>query len=71
MLGIQIRVRLDLDLFNRIQILQGALGVRGAIFQACNPMGIRVVANLTDLRSLILHLWKHCLTDCSFETTDF
>jgi hypothetical protein len=64
MLGFQIQIRLD-------RILQGAMGVPGAIFHACIPIGIRVVANLPDLRSLILHLWKHCLTDFSFETTDF
>jgi hypothetical protein len=71
MLMAQIRLRLDPDLFDRIQILQGAIAVCGAIFHAHIPIRIRVVANLPDLRSLILHLWKHCSTDCSFETADF
>jgi hypothetical protein len=34
MLEFQIRIRLDPDLFDRIQVLQGAMGVRGAIFHA-------------------------------------
>jgi hypothetical protein len=71
MLGFQIRIRLDPDLFDRIRILQGAMGVHGAIFHVRIPIGIRVMANPPDLGSLILHLWKHCLTGCSFETTDF
>jgi hypothetical protein len=69
MLGFQIQIRLDLGLFDRI--LHGAMGVRGSIFHARIPIGIRVVANLPDLRSLILHLWKHYLTDCFFEKIDF
>jgi hypothetical protein len=71
MLGFQIPIRLDPNLFDRIQILQGAMGVRGAIFHARIPIEIRVEENLPDLRSLILHLWKHCLTERSFEMTDF
>jgi hypothetical protein len=71
MLGFQIRIMLDPDLFYRIQILQGAMGVRGAIFHARIPIGIRLVAKTPDLRFLILHLWKHLLTDCRFETTNF
>jgi hypothetical protein len=46
-------IRLDRDLFDRIWILQEATGVCGAIFHARIPIGIRVVANLPDLRSLI------------------
>jgi hypothetical protein len=71
MLGFQIQIRLDPDLFNQICILQGAVGVHGAIFHARIPIGIRVVSHPPDLRYLILHLWKHCSMDCSFETTDF
>jgi hypothetical protein len=71
MLGFQIRIKSDPDLFDQIRILQGAMGVHSAIFHVRIPMGIRVVANPLDLRSLILHLWKHCSTDCSFEMTDF
>jgi hypothetical protein len=71
MLGFQIRIKFDPDLFDRIRILQGAMGVCGAIFHDRIPIGIRNVENPPDLRSLILHLWKHCLTDCSFEMTDF
>jgi hypothetical protein len=41
---------------------QGAMGVRCAIFHARIPIGIQVVANPPDLRFLILHLWKHCLS---------
>jgi hypothetical protein len=71
MIGLQIRVRLDLDLFDRIQILQGAMAICGAIFHARIPIGIRVVENPVDLRSLILHPWKHYSTNCSFGTADF
>jgi hypothetical protein len=60
MLGFQIQIRLDPDLFDQIWILQGAMGVHGAIFHVRIPFGIPVVANPPDLRSLILHLWKHC-----------
>jgi hypothetical protein len=42
MLGFQIWIRLDLDLFDQIRILQGAMGVRSAIFHAHIPIGIRV-----------------------------
>jgi hypothetical protein len=45
MLGFKIEIRLDPDLFDQIQILQGAMGVRGAIFHARILIGIRVVAN--------------------------
>jgi hypothetical protein len=55
----------------KLGILQEAMEVRSAIFHARIPIGIRAVANLPDLKSLILHLWKHCSTGCSFETTDF
>jgi hypothetical protein len=71
MLEFQIRIRLDPDLFDWILILQGVMVVHGAIFHARIPIGIRVVANLPDLRSLILHLWKHCSMDCCFEMTFF
>jgi hypothetical protein len=40
-----------LALFGRI--LQGAMAVCDAIFCARSPIGIRVVANTPDLRSLI------------------
>jgi hypothetical protein len=42
-LGIQIRIRLSLDLFGRILILQGAMAVCSAIFHAGSQIGIRVV----------------------------
>jgi hypothetical protein len=71
MLMIQIRIRLSLDLFGQIRILQGAMAVRCAIFHAHSQIGIRVVANTPDLRSLILHLRMHCSTGCSFEKVDF
>jgi hypothetical protein len=70
MLGFQIQIRLDPDLFYRNQILQGAMAVCSEIFHARNLIGIRVVANLVDLRSLILHLWKHCSMNCSFGTAN-
>jgi hypothetical protein len=70
-LGFQIRINLDPDLFDRIKILQGAMAVYSEIFHDCIPIGIWVVANPLDLISLILHLWKHCSTKCSFETADF
>jgi hypothetical protein len=60
MLGIQIWIKLNLDLFGQIRILQEAMVVRGAIFHVRNQIGIQVVANPPDLRSLILHLWMHC-----------
>jgi hypothetical protein len=71
MLVFQIRIRLDPDLFDGIRILQGAIGVRGVIFHARILIVIQVVANPPNLRSLVLHIWKHCSTDFSFETTDF
>jgi hypothetical protein len=71
MLEFQILIKLDPDLFDRIWIFQGAMAVRVANFHAGIPIGIQVVLNPPDLRSLILHLWKHCPTDCSFEMTDF
>jgi hypothetical protein len=71
MQGFQIRIRLDPDLFDWIQILQGAMGDRGVIFHAHISIGIQVVENPPDLRSLILHLWKQRLMDCSIEMTDF
>jgi hypothetical protein len=43
MSGIQIRIRLSLDLFGRIQIFQGAMAVHGVISHACSQIGIRVV----------------------------
>jgi hypothetical protein len=55
----------------QIRILQGAMAVPGEIFHARIPIGVRVVANPVDLRSLILHLWKHCSMNCSFGTADF
>jgi hypothetical protein len=60
MLGYQIWIRLDPDLFDRILILQGDMAVHSEIFYARITIGIRVVANPVDLRSLILNLWKHC-----------
>jgi hypothetical protein len=71
MLGFPIRIRLDPDLFDRIQILQGAMAVCGEIFYARIPFDIGVVANPVDLRSLILYLWKHCSMNCSLGTIDF
>jgi hypothetical protein len=61
MLGFQIRIRLDLDLFYQIWILQGAMGVGGAIFYARILIGIQFVANPVDLRSLILHRFMEAL----------
>jgi hypothetical protein len=52
MLGFQIRITMDLDLFDQIQILQEAKGSKGAIFHVHIPIGIRVVANTPDLRSI-------------------
>jgi hypothetical protein len=71
MRGIQIRIRLDLELFDWIRILQGAIEVRSEIFQDRIPIRFKVVANPVDLRYLNLHLWKHCLTNCSFGTAYF
>jgi hypothetical protein len=71
MLGIQNQIRLNLDFFRRIWILQGAMAVHGTIYHACSQIGIRAVVNLSDLSSLILQQWMHCLTECSFETADF
>jgi hypothetical protein len=50
LLGFQIRIRLDTDLFEQIQILQGAIAVHIEIFHARIPIEIRVVANPVDLR---------------------
>jgi hypothetical protein len=70
MLGFQIQIRMDPDLFDRIRILQGAMGVHDAIFHASIPIRIQVVANPLDLRSLIFASME-ALPDCSFETNDF
>jgi hypothetical protein len=48
-----------------------SLAVRSSIFPTRRQIGIRVIANPLDLRSLILHLWMNYLTDRSFETADF
>jgi hypothetical protein len=48
MLGFQIQIRLDTDLFDEIRILQGAMAVRGVIFHARTPIGIRVVAKVNS-----------------------
>jgi hypothetical protein len=50
-LGIQIRIRLDPDLFGQFRILKREMAVRGAIFHTRIPFGI--VAIPPDLRSLI------------------
>jgi hypothetical protein len=50
MLGFQIRIRWDPDLFDQIRILQGAMGVTGAIFHVCIPIGIQV-ENINVLNS--------------------
>jgi hypothetical protein len=71
MLGIHIRIRLNLDLFRQIRILQGAMAVHGAISHARSQIGIRVVPNPPDLSSLILHQWIQCSTNCNFEKADF
>jgi hypothetical protein len=55
MLGFQIWIRLDPDFFISIRIRQGAMGVCGAIFKACIPIGILVVANPPDLRPLMIY----------------
>jgi hypothetical protein len=36
--GFQIQIMLDLDLFDQIQILQGVMGVHGAIFMLAFPL---------------------------------
>jgi hypothetical protein len=56
MLGNQILIRLDPDLFVQIQILEIAMAVRGLIFQPSSQIGIRIIANSMDLRTMILHL---------------
>jgi hypothetical protein len=64
MIGFKIWIRLDLDLFDRIWILQGATAVRDDIFPARIPIGIRVVANrggseiadFTSMRALQIEL---------------
>jgi hypothetical protein len=43
MLGFQIWISLDVDLFDWIRILQGAMAVHGEIFHARIPIGIQVV----------------------------
>jgi hypothetical protein len=70
-LGIRILIWLDPDLFGQIWIFKRAMAVRGLIFHARSQVGIRVIANLPDLRFLILHLWMRYSTDRSFETANF
>jgi hypothetical protein len=62
MLGIRKLIRLDPDPFGQIQILDRAMAVRGLIFHTCSQIGIRVIANPPDLRTLILHLQMHYST---------
>jgi hypothetical protein len=69
MLGILIR--LNMDLFGHIRILQGTMAVRSAIFHARSQIGIRFVANPSDLSSLILYLWMHCSTDLALKQPIF
>jgi hypothetical protein len=52
---IQIHVGI-LELFSQIRILERAMAVCGLIFQTRSQIGIWVIANLPDLRMLILHL---------------
>jgi hypothetical protein len=70
-LGIWKQIRLDLDLFGQIQILERAMAVRGLIFHTHSQIGIPVIANPPDLRTLILHQQMRYSTDCSFETANF
>jgi hypothetical protein len=74
MLGFQIRIRFDPDLFDQIRILQAVMAVRGEIFHARIPIGIRVVANpldgsevsdFTSMEALLNGLYS------SFEMADF
>jgi hypothetical protein len=53
MLGFQIRIRFDPDLFDWIGILKGVMAVRSVIFHARILFGIQVVANPPDLRFYI------------------
>jgi hypothetical protein len=62
MLRIQVRIRLNLDLFGRIQILQGAMAVCSAIFHDQSQIGIQVAENPTNLSFLILHLVEALLS---------
>jgi hypothetical protein len=70
-LGIRKLIRLDPDLFGQIRILERAMAVHGLIFHTRSQIGIRVIANLPDLKTLILHLQMRYSTDHSFETADF
>jgi hypothetical protein len=71
MLVIQIPIRLDLDLFGQIRILQRAMVVRGRIIQPRSQTGIRVIANPLDLSTMILDLPMPNSTCRSFEKADF
>jgi hypothetical protein len=46
-------------------------GSSGAIFQPQSKIGIRIIANQSDLRALIIHLWMRYYQDHIFETADF
>jgi hypothetical protein len=46
----------DPDHFGKIQILEKAMTVCGAIFPSSGKIRIRVVAKSTDLRSPVFHL---------------
>jgi hypothetical protein len=46
---------MDLDLFDQIRILQVTMVVRGEIFRARIPIGIRIVANPMDLMEALLN----------------
>jgi hypothetical protein len=59
LLGFQIVIRLDLDLFGQIRIIERDMAVRGLTFHHRSQIGIRVIANPPDLRTLILHPHLH------------
>jgi hypothetical protein len=58
LLLIRIHVGLDPNLFGSVQTLERTFADRGAIFPTHSQIGIRVVANPPDLRTLIVDLWR-------------
>jgi hypothetical protein len=62
---------MDPDLLGQIQIPERAMPVSEMIYQTRSQIGIRVIANLLYLRTLILQLQMRYSSDRCLETADF
>jgi hypothetical protein len=71
LLGIRLHDGLDQDLSGLTSTLERTLEVRGTIFYTRIYIGIRIIENQQDLRTLILLLWRCYSSDCSLETANY